>query len=70
MADVSVNQLLAAFAQWKGYPLPPLNSDEQFSDANLHREWAAFLAGVSTGALLTRNMMAEIMGKNNNKAIH
>lgn len=36
---------LEAFAKWKAYPLPPMNSDGQFEKDWLHREWVAFRAG-------------------------
>lgn len=39
---------LAAFAKWKGYELPPFNSDGHFDKDWLHREWVAFCAGRRT----------------------
>lgn len=38
---------LKEFADWKGYPLPPLNADGQFASEPLHREWVAFRAGLA-----------------------
>lgn len=35
----------AAFAKWKAYPLPELNSDGHYDKDYLHREWVAFRAG-------------------------
>jgi len=37
---------LLLFQEWKGYPLPPLNSDGNFDKDWLHREWVAFQAGL------------------------
>lgn len=36
---------MESFEAWKGYPLPPRNSDGQFDAEPLHREWRAFCAG-------------------------
>lgn len=44
VADERVSDM-GAFAQWKGYPLPPLNADGNFDKDYLHREWRAFCAG-------------------------
>jgi hypothetical protein len=43
-------QCRAEFEAWKGYPLPPFNSDGQFELDWLHREFVAFVAGLNRRA--------------------
>lgn len=54
MTDIKRNFeefVMIKFAEWKGYPLPELNANGNFSSERLRHELVAFRAGIVCGKM-------------------